>query len=94
MYSEQTTYSMQTSKNRAEEEDMDFDFNTGERLQTTDKVCNIYDMASNLMEWSTETYASELYPCETRGGNVAFLSNIYCPRYKVRTFPCGGTARF
>jgi len=28
---------------------------SGERATGKDKVCNIYDMASNVMEWSTET---------------------------------------
>ncbi len=32
-----------------------------------DKVCNIYDMASNCMEWTTEH--SEPTPCVTRGGH-------------------------
>ena len=49
--------------------------NTGERgadaeigANTTDKVCNIYDMASNEYEWTTETYLNYDYPCVYRGG--------------------------
>ena len=34
---------------------------------TNDVVCNIYDMASNCFEWSTETGSSS-YPCVGRGG--------------------------
>ena len=43
--------------------------NTGE---TDDVVCNIYDMAANLREWTTEysphTASSSAYPCVNRGG--------------------------
>ena len=67
------TYSKQTSKNTSIG-------NTGERkgsTDTTDKVCNIYDMASNYYEITTETSAfskdSKAYNCVTRGGG--FSSN-------------------
>ena len=50
--------------------------NTGERgtdatigSGTTDKACNIYDMASNLPEWTTETNADTYNPCVSRGGD-------------------------
>ena len=37
-----------------------------------DKVCNIYDMSGNALEWSTETstysYRNKGYPCTLRGG--------------------------
>ena len=43
--------------------------NTGE---TGDKACNIYDMAGNLVEWTTEystyTVSSDAYPGTARGG--------------------------
>ena len=43
--------------------------NTGE---TGDQVCNIFDMAGNLCEWTTEystiTYSSVDVPCTMRGG--------------------------
>ena len=43
--------------------------NTGERTDgTTDKVCNIYDMASNVREWTTETCTRSGSPCVVRGG--------------------------
>ncbi len=35
---------------------------------TRDIVCNIYDMASNCTEWTTETSNDSEYPCSTRGG--------------------------
>ena len=41
-----------------------------------DEVCNIHDMASNCLEWSTEysTYTTSrlAYPCVTRGGNFTY----------------------
>ena len=35
---------------------------------TDDKQCNIYDMSSNLIEWTTETSYGSGYPCVDRGG--------------------------
>ena len=35
---------------------------------TRDTVCNVYDMASNIWEWTTETSNSSYYPCVRRGG--------------------------
>ena len=34
---------------------------------TTDKMCNIFDMASNCIEWSTETYMYDSINCVGRG---------------------------
>lgn len=39
--------------------------NTGTSL---DKRCNIYDMASNAEEWTTETYTKDYYGATTRSG--------------------------
>ena len=33
-----------------------------------DKQCNIFDMAGNCFEWTTETYSSSNNPCGSRGG--------------------------
>ena len=33
-----------------------------------DVVCNVYDMASNCWEWTTETFSSSGNPCTSRGG--------------------------
>ena len=54
--------------------------NTGE---TGDKVCNIFDMAANIIEWTTEystnTNSSRAYPCIVRGGgydyNILYTAN-------------------
>lgn len=43
---------------------------TGVRTDgTTDKMCNIFDMASNCSEWTTETYMYYSTNCVSRGGN-------------------------
>ena len=72
-YSENTTYASQQSL--YEDTTTKQPANTGERgsdaeigANTTDKVCNIYDMASNEYEWTTETYLNYDYPCVYRGG--------------------------
>ncbi len=42
---------------------------TGTNKQSTKDVqCNVYDMASNLREWTTETTGTSVYPCVFRGG--------------------------
>ena len=44
--------------------------NTGKATDGTnyDVRCNIYDMAGNCREWTTETYSLSNYPCVFRGG--------------------------
>ena len=60
-------YSQQNSLNRTFEE------KGTNQLETKDVICNIYDMASNACEWSTETYCFAYdyikYPCVSRGGD-------------------------
>ncbi|MGN1270110.1 MAG: hypothetical protein ACI4UU_04500 [Clostridia bacterium] len=91
-YSSNTAYSKQTSENTSLA-------NTGERTGTTDKVCNIYDMASNNAEWSTEysTYISSryAYPCMNIGG-VYTGSNYYytATRYDCRATDSGDNISF
>ena len=48
---------------------------------TTDKQCNIFDMASNVREWTTETSNVSDNPCVYRGG-ACDNKNIY-PGYRV-----------
>ena len=53
--------------------------NKGSILKATkavDKQCNIYDMAGNYMEWSTETYSEYSSSCTRRGG-VDYDSHMY-----------------
>jgi len=42
--------------------------NSSDYTGTRDTVCNVYDMASNIEEWTTETSDNSLYPCVHRGG--------------------------
>lgn len=63
--------------------------NTGE---TRDKVCNIYDMASNLLEWTTEytKYTADdnvVYPWNSRGGAYNLNSNNNCVKSRHSHYP-------
>ena len=49
-----------------------------------DVICNVYDMASNCKEWTTETYSLSNVPCTGRGGNDDGSS--YCPSDRFRFF--------
>ena len=46
-------------------------------LETKDQICNIFDMASNCGEWTTETYSRANNPCVPGGGNYYDLSFFY-----------------
>ena len=50
---------------------------TGTNTQSAkDEQCNVYDMASNVREWTTETSDDSENPCVRRGGSC-FNSNYY-----------------
>ena len=49
-------------------------------LAMQDKICNIWDMASNDLEWTTESSSYPPYPCVTRGGG--YLSNNYYTSFR------------
>ncbi len=83
-YSGDADYSRQTAKNYVSKKLLPD--NTGERDDgTTDKVCNIYDMASNCWEWTTETSTiirnSNVSPCVNRGGGYDDNSYYTSSRY-------------
>ena len=66
--------------------------NTGE---TGDKVCNIFDMAANVGEWTTEystnTGSSYANPCTFRGGNYSYSGNFTAIRgYNSATLSSNG----
>ena len=45
-----------------------------------DKQCNVFDMASNVREWTTETSSLNNFPCTNRGGNYGsdnYTTNRY-----------------
>ena len=46
--------------------------NSSDYTGTRDTVCNVYDMASNLYEWTTETFNNSDYPCVNRGGSYYY----------------------
>ena len=51
-----------------------------------DVICNVYDMASNCWEWTTEAYSSSFYPCTIRGGYYNYSSDYYTSyRYSFGT---------
>ncbi|MCI8636891.1 MAG: hypothetical protein HFJ36_03405, partial [Clostridia bacterium] len=49
---------------------------TNNLTENQDKICNIWDMASNTVEWTTETSSNPGGPCAVRGG-VYDLSYYY-----------------
>ena len=46
-----------------------------------DVICNVYDMASNCLEWTTELYSDYSGPCTNRGGNYGYSSNFTSNRF-------------
>ena len=71
-FSGDTNYSEQRGRNTARavqkcgESILDYNLDVGDEAQ--DIRCNIYDMAGNTREWSTETYSNTIGPCVSRGG--------------------------
>ena len=60
-----TVYPLQTSLNTSLAEK---GTNNLSNTSQQDKICNIWDMASNDWEWTTETSTESGYPCVVRGG--------------------------
>ena len=46
-----------------------------------DVICNVYDMASNCYEWTTETSNSSSFPCTRRGGYYDYSNGYTSSRY-------------
>ena len=68
---------------------------TGEATDGTnnDVRCNIYDMAGNCYEWTTETYSSSNNPCVVRGGSYIGSSGYTSTRsYSPTTFAFSSTS--
>ena len=60
-----------------------------------DKICNVYDMASNCWEWSTETYSYSGFPCTLRGGRFMSVGYEYTSaRTNDPTTSSGGDISF
>ena len=56
--------------------------NTGE---TGDVRCNIYDMATNVAEWTTEMTNDRSNPCTGRGGHRFYINSYTSNRFKYST---------
>ena len=68
-------YSQQNSLNQSLE-------NKGTNgTETEDVICNIYDMASNCWEWTTETYSKDSRHCSYRGGSYNLINYYTTNRY-------------
>ena len=52
---------------------------------TNDNPCNIFDMASNVSEWTTETSSSSFSPCVRTGGNYNDSFYYTSLRYTIST---------
>ena len=50
-----------------------------------DVICNVYDMASNCHEWTTETCSSFYSRCTYRGGYYINIGNYTSTRENVGT---------
>ena len=59
--------------------------NTFTETNKVDKQCNIFDMSSNVCEWTTETSISSSYPCVNRGGDISGSEYYTSTRYHCRT---------
>ena len=55
--------------------------NTLTETNKIDKQCNIFDMASNVREWTTETCSDSNSPCVNRGGYYIYSSYYTSYRY-------------
>ena len=59
-------------------------------LETKDQICNIFDMASNCYEWTTETNSYALYPFIPRGGSYSVNGGYTASRFGIRPTNGGG----
>ena len=59
-----------------------------------DVICNVYDMASNCWEWTTETYSDSYFPCTVRGGLYGSSRNYTSIRSSSGTSDSSGNISF
>ena len=89
-FSGDTDYSIQPGKSTTGEW-----AETGENRLASDRQvdvrCNIYDMAGNLWEWSSETSINEGKPCTARGGGFNSENTpLYRGSYSLNYVQSGG----
>ena len=65
---------------------------TGTEGTVIDKQCNVYDMASNVREWTTETCSDSNNPCTDRGGD--YDSSDYYTSYRCGTSKSSSSITF
>ena len=56
--------------------------------EVKDLQCNIYDMAGNVLEWTTETSSYQDLPCVLRGGSFSYENFYMSDRNNVATSSC------
>ena len=86
-----TKYSMQNSLNSSLASQ---GTNNLAEASEIDKICNVYDMASNCIEWSTETYSNSSRPCTERGGYYSNSGLYTSDRYDYTTTRSGNFYSF
>ena len=63
-------------------------------ISKKDVICNVWDMASNCIEWTTETYSNSYGPCTYRGGYYYGSYNYTSIRYNFSTSTSGDNISF
>ena len=61
---------------------------------TNDNPCNIFDMAGNVWEWTTETSDDSGCPCVSRGGDYGYSNGYTSIRYDSNTYNIYDTVGF
>ncbi len=65
-------YSRQNSLNTKSEGLANQGTNNLSDTSKQDVICNVWDMASNCLEWTTETFSDSCSPCTGRGGYCTY----------------------
>ena len=74
-YSRQVGQNTESSLQKCGESILDSNY-VDDGDETQDVRCNIYDMAGNTREWTTETYSSASGPCVGRGGYYSYFFSL------------------
>ena len=78
-------YSRQTSLNTSSDGLASQGTNNLSDASKKDVICNVYDMANNCIEWTTETCKHSLFPCTSRGGHYINNTDYMSLRYNNLT---------
>ncbi len=68
--------------------------NYSEDINNQDKICNIWDMASNALELSTENYKDSRCPCVIRGGTYQYTDKYTDTRTSATLTGAGNYSSF